>query len=238
MKIPKTNLISILRIIAIAIVTIILANMVFICLPFNYRKKLTNLIHLAWGYSLSAIMGLKIKIEGLDQLDKNRQYMIACNHQSLTDVVVLYRSLPLKLVFVYKKDLAYVPFFGWALYLCHFGVDRLNKEKSLRNLEKAKDKLLPEENIVMFPEGTRSPDGRLLPFKNGAFIMAIQMKMPVLPIVIKGTCDIIPKKSFIVRSGEVSVHILDPIETDDLILADKERLKNLTYDRMKEITRQ
>ncbi|MGH9750191.1 MAG: lysophospholipid acyltransferase family protein [Candidatus Polarisedimenticolia bacterium] len=153
------------------------------------------------------------------------------NHQSQLDIPALIRALPASTRFIAKKELLYVPIFGWALWLAGFVfVDRRDRDKAIRSLEMAARKVRTGTPILVFAEGTRSPDGRLLPFKKGGFVLAMQAGVPIVPVTVRGGTEILPKGSLRIRPGRIEVSIGDPIdttrysfETRDALIADVRR---------------
>jgi 1-acyl-sn-glycerol-3-phosphate acyltransferase len=126
---------------------------------------------------------------------------------------VLVQSLPeIQLRWIAKKELLWVPFFGWAMWAGkHIIVDRGDSTGALGSLKKAAARIASGISVVVFPEGTRSPDGRLLPFKRGGFLLAAKTGVSIVPLTINGSGRILPKGDWRLRSGIVEVHVSDPI---------------------------
>jgi 1-acyl-sn-glycerol-3-phosphate acyltransferase len=135
-----------------------------------------------------------------------------CNHQSMLDIIVLYR-LFVHFKWVAKKELFKVPISGWNMTLNRYiSVDRGNKASHIKMLKQCEDNLKNGNSIMIFPEGTRSVDGQIHNFKEGAFKIALVSKVPILPIVLDGTSDLLPKNGFIFRKkSTIKVKVLDPI---------------------------
>jgi 1-acyl-sn-glycerol-3-phosphate acyltransferase len=147
-------------------------------------------------------------------LDPGRPCVYASNHQSQFDIPALVVTMPADFRMIAKKSLLYIPIFGWALWLAGFiFIDRSNRERAIRSLDRAARRLQRGTSIVMFVEGTRSPDGTLLPFKRGGFVLAIQAGVPVVPVTIRGGRHILPKGSLRLRPGTIEVHFGAPVET-------------------------
>ena len=146
--------------------------------------------------------------------DFSRPCVMAANHQSLFDIPALVLSLPGDFRMVAKRSLLHVPIFGWALWLAGFTfIDRSNRERAIRSLERASRGLRRGTSIVIFAEGTRSRDGSLLPFKRGGFVLALQTGVPIIPVTVHGGLDVLRKGSWRIRPGVVHVHLGAPIET-------------------------
>lgn len=135
------------------------------------------------------------------------------NHTSLFDPPLMISTLPCHPVFVAKRELAQVPFLGWVIWLAGFiFIDRRDQKAARRSLVRAAERIREGQSIVAFPEGTRSLDGHLLPFKMGAFALAFEAGVPVIPFAIQGGPDILPKGTWRVRRGLYHVRVGTPLE--------------------------
>lgn len=164
-----------------------------------------------------ALAGVKLKVEGKENIDRKDKYIFVSNHLSYFDIPVLVRAIPNNLRFIYKKSISYVPFFGWAVYLGGYvAVDRSNARSGFEAIKKAssiiKNKGL---SFIIFPEGTRSVDGNIGNFKRGAFLLASEVKEKIVPVTIINSDRILPKESYSIKGGEVKVIIEKPLEYND-----------------------
>jgi 1-acyl-sn-glycerol-3-phosphate acyltransferase len=126
---------------------------------------------------------------------------------------------------VAKRSLLYVPIFGWVLWLAGFVfIDRSNRAKAIRTLDRAALRPRRGTSLVVFAEGTRSPDGTLLPFKRGGFVLALQAGVPVVPVTLRGGVEVLRKGSRRIRPGAIHVHFSAPVETSGYTPATKEAL--------------
>jgi 1-acyl-sn-glycerol-3-phosphate acyltransferase len=167
-----------------------------------------------WARGILRAAGVEVRVEGLRLLEPGRSYVFMSSHQSHLDVVALLHALPFDLRAVAKRELARIPLFGWALAAAGFiFVDRSNRERAIASLRRAGDILRAGRSILVFAEGTRSPDGSLLPFKKGGFMMALEAGAPVVPVAISGSREVLPKQSLDLRPGTIRVRVLPPIET-------------------------
>jgi len=167
----------------------------------------------AWARSILALVGVKIRLRGIEHLDPNRGYILAANHLSLFDILVLLAGLPLQFRWMAKKEVFRIPVMGWAMKrVGYVSIDRQNKEKAWQSVYEAKAKLKEGFSLMFFPEGTRSPDGELKHFKSGAFVLSLDSGAPVVPISIIGTHEIMPKKSVLFHAGTVDIVISPPID--------------------------
>ena len=135
------------------------------------------------------------------------------NHQSNIDIPVLIQSLPaFQLRWIAKKELLWVPLFGWAMWASkHIAVDRSNRFHALEGLKRARKHMKAGISLVVFPEGTRSTDGKLLPFKRGGFLLAAKTQTPIVPVTINGSGPILPKGDWRIRGGQIEVRVGEPL---------------------------
>jgi len=157
-----------------------------------------------------------VQVEGLEHVDPGRPQIFASNHVSWYDVFALAVAIPKRYRFVAKKELAKIPVFGTAWKTAgHIAVDRSDRAAAIRALDEA-GRLLKQDNssVVIFPEGTRSPTGELLPFKKGAFMLAIHSGVDIVPTVVVGTSRILPKGAWRVRPGPIIVRFAEPIRVE------------------------
>ncbi len=202
---------------------------------FDRRGVLTHEIGRFWLRAILFLTGVKLEVRGLEYLKRDEAYIFAANHQSQFDIPVLAVALPYQIRWLAKKSLFQIPFFGWALRaIGYIPVDRKNPRRGYESLLKAAEKIKKGLSVVIFPEGTRSPDGRLLPFKTGGFVLAIKSGRPVVAIAICGTRKIMPKGKLYVRPGLVRLLIFPPIPTRGLNLQEKASLAQLVRLRIEE----
>jgi 1-acyl-sn-glycerol-3-phosphate acyltransferase len=170
-----------------------------------------------WSRMILAVAGVTVKVRGLDHLDAGRQYVFIVNHQSNLDIPVLVRSLKsFQLRWLAKKELLSVPFFGWAIVAGkHIVVDRTDRSAALDSFTRAKQLISGGVSLVIFPEGTRSTAGRLLPFKRGGFLLAAMTGTPIVPITINGSGAVLPPGAWRLRNGAVEVVIHAPIPSEN-----------------------
>ena len=157
---------------------------------------------------------VKVKVEGAERLRGEGPRVLVSNHESWFDVMALCATLPWEYRFAIKKELEKVPIWGSAWLACgHISVDRYNRQAAIQSLERARE-ISGEHSsmlIVFFPEGTRSVTGAMLPFKKGAFVTALQLGVPVIPVAVIGGRQIMPKHSWKIRPGRMRVVVGEPI---------------------------
>lgn len=177
----------------------------------------------ARAHTLERMLGVEVRMHGLDRLDPAQAYVFASNHQSHLDILALLAHLPGRTRFAAKRELWRHRVVGAVLdTLGMVPIDRRRPEHAVDALNRA---ATTPESLVVFPEGTRSRDGRLQDFKQGAFVIAIRTGMPIVPITCVGTRRLMPRGSrLVVLAGPVDVHVHSPIATADLTDADRPAL--------------
>ena len=180
----------------------------------------------SWSRKLLRMAGVRVRVVGLEGLSRDEPRILVSNHQSWFDVFALAGKLQLPLRFVAKQELARIPVFGRAWRRCgHISIDRGDRSSAIESLERAGRQIRDEAlTIVMFPEGTRSPTGELQRFKKGAFVLAIQTGVPVVPVAVVGSRAVMPKGSWRIRPGEIEIRIGEPISVEGLEHRDRDRL--------------
>ena len=192
---------------------------------FRSRKKAIHRIGKCWGNLLLFVSGVRLNISGLENIDPRRSYIIMANHQSYHDIFLLL-TLPIFIHWMAKRELFRMPVFGSILkWIDAISIDRTNKAKTYVSIKNAVEKIRSGATVLIFPEGTRSPTGDLLPFNKGGFSLAILSRSPILPITIYGTHNVMPKGSLMVHPSKVEVLINPPIETKSLNLRDRDQLR-------------
>ncbi|GAB4221425.1 MAG: hypothetical protein Kow00102_17370 [Spirochaetota bacterium] len=197
---------------------------------FSVTGNLAFNISKLWAWTMLIVTGVRVHIKGRETIKEGMQYVIISNHQSQYDILALVTSLKIQFRWVIKKELLYVPLFGWALYAAkNVFIDRSNREKAIASINKAVNRLPQGVSLLVFAEGTRSKDGTLQKIKKGGFTIAIERQMPILPVVVKGSRAILPKGSLIFHSGNIEVVVCDPIPADQYTHETIEDLINKTH---------
>ena len=168
-----------------------------------------------WGKALCVISGVRVKIEGMENLVPGRSYIFAANHQSQYDIITLQGYLDFSFRWLAKKELFQVPIWGTAMKMAgYIPIDRSSGRQALKSLDQAAKRIAAGTSVIIFPEGTRSVDGKLQPFKAGAMVLAIKAGVELVPIAISGTYTILPKGRLLLHPGRVLIRIGKPISTD------------------------
>lgn len=169
-----------------------------------------------WSWLILATTGVSVTKEGLDRVTRGRTYVFVSNHQSIYDIPVVFACVSFQLRIIAKESLGRVPFLGWHLRRTgHLLVDRKNPDRPgiLRRWKGLVGKGL---SLIVFPEGTRSADGRVGSFKAGSFLLAIEAGLPIVPITIIGSRSVMAKGRLTTRPGRVRLIVHEPIETAGL----------------------
>ncbi|MCK5322516.1 MAG: 1-acyl-sn-glycerol-3-phosphate acyltransferase [Desulfobulbaceae bacterium] len=167
-----------------------------------------------WGRTVSRACGVSVKVEGSERLDRTKPYIFAANHQSQFDIFALQGYLGIDFRWLAKKELFNIPVFGSAMRTAgYIPINRGRGREVLKSLTEAAERIAEGTSVIIFPEGTRSPDGRLQEFKPGAMVLAIKSGVPIVPVAITGTHHIMPKGTLLARPGDVMIRVGEPIET-------------------------
>jgi 1-acyl-sn-glycerol-3-phosphate acyltransferase len=178
-----------------------------------------------WSRLVLACAGVKVEVEWRGQLEPGRPYVFMANHASSVDIWTLFVALPLRVRMIAKKQLRAIPILGWAMWAGRFiFVDRENAAAARRSIEEAERRIRNGDNVLLFPEGTRTRDGTLGPFKKGGFHLAINAGVPVVPVALMGAREVMPRGSLLLRSGRVRVIVDAPIPTEGMTEGDRNRL--------------
>lgn len=179
-----------------------------------------------WAAQILWLAGVKVEVVGGEGIDWKKNHVIASNHISQLDIPILFNKLPTHIRFLAKRSLFNIPIFGWSLWIARFvPVDRGSVRKARKSIDAAARKIRKGPSLVVFPEGTRSPDGTLKKFKSGAFVMAITAGVQIIPVAIRGTFQIVPKTTLKVVPGKAQLIIGKPISCEGKSIKDKENLR-------------
>ena len=217
------------------IATVFIGFVVILVGYFDHKKNITGIFGRMWGRWVLWSTGINYTIRGLQNLEPNKQYIFVSNHESALDIPLSVAGLPYNNVFLAKKELFKIPIFGWAMHAAGMvRVDRQNREKARLSVDRALKQIRKTNiSIMIYPEGTRTLTGDLLPFKKGSYLLAIRSGLSVVPITIKGMFDILSKNSFKLKQGKVELIIDKPIQTSSLTEKDRDYLLDKTREIIK-----
>ena len=193
-------------------VTIFLFILVIISLIFDRSGKAIHSIGRLWGRILLFLSGVTVEVKGLENILAGKPQIFASNHQGAFDILALQAFIPIQFRWVAKRSLFKIPIIGWSMSLAGYvSMDRERAGSAYKSIETAAEKVRNGICVLIFPEGTRSATGELLPFKRGGFLLAIKSGAPVVPLSIRGSTGIMRKGSLLIRPGLIKIAIGRPI---------------------------
>lgn len=204
---------GVLRVFIAGAFTVIMAITAIITNLLDLKKgRLFHINNRLWARGVLFMCGLRLQVHGLEKLDFSRNYVYVSNHASLFDIPAVIAGIPDQIRLVYKKELEKLPIFGWGLkWGSYIGIDRSNRTDAMKSIEEAAEKISRGASVLLYAEGTRTLDGKLQPFKRGAFNIAVKSGVAVVPLTINGTFTILPKHSISVNPGVVELVLERPI---------------------------
>jgi 1-acyl-sn-glycerol-3-phosphate acyltransferase len=173
-----------------------------------------HLVGRLWARSILFLTRVKVSVKGLEHIDPRVPYLYMANHQSMFDILSLLAYLPVQFRWLAKKELFHIPVFGYSMARAgYISIDRSDRRSAHKSLLEAARKIAGGVSVVIFPEGSRSTDGRIRPFKAGGFHLAIRSGRPIVPVVISGAREVMPKGRLRIRPGHICVSVNPPIDT-------------------------
>lgn len=199
---------------------------------FTSVRTASRLAGVGWAKVMAWVTPMRVEVEGRENIDPHQSYVLVSNHQSQYDIFMLYGWLGVDFKWVMKQELRKVPGVGVACErLGHIFIDRSNHAAAIATLEAARTKIVDGTSVIFFPEGTRSTDGRLLRFKRGAFRMAVDLGLPILPLTVTGTRDVLPANTSDLMPGSARLIIHEPISIEGVTVEGCQELS----DRVREV---
>jgi len=200
----------------IAVYTITLGTLSIGSSLFERDGRFAHWCARAWSWLILATTGVDVEVRGLERVNRGGTYVVVSNHQSIYDIPVLFRNLPFQLRIIAKASLGRFPFLGWHLRRAgHLLVDRSSPDP-IRILKRWEGSVTRGLSLLVFPEGTRSRDGRVARFKGGSFLLAIRAGLPVVPVSVSGSRHVMRKGRLTTCPGLVRLTVHDPIPTSGL----------------------
>ena len=186
-----------------------------------------------WARSILSVAGISVRILHRERLDPAKSFVIAVNHESFCDILVLLAALPQQVRFLAKRSVFRVPVLGWSIAAAGFvPVDRGERSRSVATVDAALFRLRGGRSLVIFPEETRTYTGELLPFKQGAALLALRSGLPLVPLGIAGTLRILPRNTLVFRSGPVVLSVGQPIEVSGRPPSDRRGLTRIAREQV------
>lgn len=193
----------------LTVVVFILVSLIFI---FDRSGAVVHSIGVLWCRIILALSGVRVTVDGAGNIPRDGPVIFLSNHQGAFDIPALQGYIPVQFRWVAKKSLFKIPVIGWTMFLAgHIGIDRDNAAEAMRNIEEASAKIRGGTSVLVFPEGTRSDTGALLPFKRGAFVLVSKSAVPVVPVAIHGTKDILKRGGYYINPSEVRISFGAPL---------------------------
>ena len=188
-----------------------------IAIVVSFFTRTGNPVHTVariWGKGILFVSGVRVTVRGLENINLKKSQIYMSNHQSNFDIPVLLACLPVQFRWLAKAELFKIPIFGRAMRGAGYvQIDRFNQESAFKSIDEAAGKIRSGVSVMIFPEGTRSRDGKIRPFKKGGFVMAVDAGVPIVPVILQGTWSIMAKSSLRINTGDVVLHIEKPINT-------------------------
>jgi 1-acyl-sn-glycerol-3-phosphate acyltransferase len=217
----------------LVVITILVALATTVLSPPLPNSKLSYYPARFWGRAICWLCFVKVKITGLENLDPNQSYVVACNHQSMFDIFVIYGWFPFIFKWMIKAELRQIPLVGKACEAAgHIFINRSNPIAAKRSLEKAEAQLQNGVSVVVFPEGTRTYTGEMGKFKRGAFRIATDLSLPIVPVTMRGSFERMHRNSFIVNPGTIEMHVHQPIVVGPYLPDNSAGLIQKTWDQI------
>lgn len=177
-------------------------------------------------------VGVRVRVKGTERIPKDVCLFVA-NHTSAADAPAIVGAIPRRVAILLKDSLFKWPIVGQAFRSAHFiPVNRSARDSAIASVEKATEAMKAGQSFLIYPEGTRSPDGRLQEFKKGAVVMAIKAGVPIVPMVCSGAHRIMEKRSLVIRPGEIVVEFLEPMDTSKYAFEERDVLNKIVHDAM------
>jgi 1-acyl-sn-glycerol-3-phosphate acyltransferase len=219
-------LVSLLTAAAIGAWTLALLVPVVISLPLTFSGDTGAwMARVLWAPFVLRVSRVRLVADPYPSLDPRQPYIFVSNHQGFYDIPAAYATIRHRLRFVAKRSLVFVPFIGWFIYLGgHILIDRGNHQRSIRSLSRAASKVRRGTSLILYPEGTRSPDGKIHGFKKGPFVLAIEAQVAIVPVAVEGSHRVLRKHDWRIHPGSIRIRLGQPIPTEGLTVADRDEL--------------
>lgn len=212
-------------VLGIILMTVFMAAMTIFVSFITVGGNTAHNVARVWAKCILALGNIRVTVKGLSNLKSGRSYIYMVNHMSNFDIPVLQAYLPVQFRWLAKAELYKIPIFGYAMKrVGYISIDRSDRKSAIESLNKAAQIIRDGMSVVIFPEGTRSRTNDVQPFKKGGFILAIDSGVPIIPVIIHGTGQIMPKNKILIKPGNVILEISQPVSTSDYTRKTKDDL--------------
>lgn len=203
-----------LRVFLIALAAIPLSTIALLSTPLDRSGRTFHAMSRAWSTLILFLFGIHVITKGKEHVDPSQHYIYISNHASAFDIPAVVNGIPDDIRFVLKKELTRIPLWGWALKYGHYiSIDRGRARDAVKSLEEAAERMRNGASVILFAEGTRTRDGKLQPFKRGAFTLAVKAGIPVVPVTINNTFRIMRKGSWQITPSDIELVLSEPVPT-------------------------
>lgn len=211
--------------------TILIFVPIVVVASLSSTGNLAFAISRGWAWTMLMVTGVRTEIRGREKIRRGQSYVIISNHQSHFDILALVIRLGIQFRWVIKKELLAIPLFGFALHKSrNIFIDRSDRDKAMQSIRDGVERLPTGVSVLFFAEGTRSPDGRIQPFKKGGFATAVEGGLPILPVTVNGSRKVLPKGALAFTRGPIEVVVGDPVETHGYTQDTLDELITITRD--------
>jgi len=223
----------------LTLATLFFGSIAMVASLFRVRGKIYYWCTRNWARTALRVSGVRVRVHHPERLLRDEPQIVVSNHLSFYDIFALAAVLPLPFHFVGKKDLEKIPFFGLAWRAAgHISLDRSNRRRAMESLREAGRRIRSERSaVIIFAEGTRSRTGQIQPFKRGAFILAREAEVPIVPVAIEGSFEIMQPDRWAIRPSDIHVRILPIFPPDEWGDSSPEELAEVVHDRIRAQTK-
>jgi 1-acyl-sn-glycerol-3-phosphate acyltransferase len=220
-----------------SLATLVFGSVVVVSSALRVKGRIYSWASRNWSRALLFGSASGVRVHGFDRVDWSRPHVLVTNHTGSFEILALAVTIPVPFRFVVKRELERVPVFGTAWkHAGHISIDRSNRQGAVESLRQASEVIRREGGIIIvFPEGTRSRTGELQPFKKGAFLLAIEAGVPIIPTIVTGSARIHSAGSLRIMPGMMDLQIGDPVEVEGYSTGSVEDLIAVVHGRMREM---
>ncbi len=227
-----TMLLSVIKWIAGILYSMVMGTTAIIVSMIYKNSNAVRSVTRLWGKGMCRLSGVRVEVIGIENILKDRSQIFISNHQGIYDIFILEGYLPVNFLWIAKESLFKIPIIGWTMKRAgYIGINRVKPKRSLKSLQRAVDEIKKGKSIIIFPEGTRTRDGSIGRFKRGSLFLVFKTGVPVVPITISGSFNVLKKGEFRINPGKVRILIDKPVEIkrtsdDETDLGQEDRLVN------------